>query len=392
MVAIKTIKIKGNVAKIWTRDVEPQAMKQIQNVATLPFIFKHVAVMPDVHMGWGCPVGSVIATEGTVMPACVGVDIGCGMCAVKIPFKAVHLEGKLKEIRRAIERVIPLGFNSNRGVSSDIEEWQGWKEWDELTPNISDRRGKASKQLGSLGGGNHFIEICLDENENVWIMLHSGSRNVGKTLADIHIGVAKRLMDKKLIQLPDRDLAYLTDGTKEFKSYVHDVMWAQEYARKNREVMMDRILKQLSSLLNNGQPIPRLQSVNCHHNYVAIEKHFGRDVYVTRKGAVRAGEGDWGIIPGSMGARSYIVRGLGNADSFQSCAHGAGRRMSRHEAKRKYSKEDLAQQTKGVECRKDRGVVDEIPSAYKNIEEVMDNQKDLVKIEVALKQVVCVKG
>lgn len=388
----KTIEAHGNKALIWTDDVESEALAQIHNVLSLPFIFKHIAVMPDVHKGWGCPVGSVIATIGKVMPACVGVDIGCGMCAVKISLKADALEGKLLQIRSSIERVIPLGFNGNKVIQNEVYEWRGWSQWSRITPGVHDLKKKALEQMGSLGGGNHFIEICLGEESSVWVMLHSGSRHIGKALADCHVAAAKKQMREKGINLPDSDLAYLSEGTREFQSYVHDASWAQDYAEKNREIMMNRILGELCELLNDGRPITRLLSVNCHHNYVTAENHFGKNVFVTRKGALRTRRDEWAIIPGSMGASSFIVRGLGNQESFDSSSHGAGRRMSRHEALRRFTSEDLRRETDGVECRKDKGVLDEIPSAYKNIDEVMENQKDLVKIDARLKQLVCIKG
>jgi tRNA-splicing ligase RtcB len=392
MPVLKEIQCHGRVAKLWTRNIEPEALKQIENVLSLSFLFKHLAVMPDVHKGWGCPVGSVIATVRKVMPACVGVDIGCGMCAVKLPFKAGILEGKLPLIRSSIESIIPTGFEGNKTVSEEVYQWDGWKRWGRLKAHVSDTKEKVMKKMGSLGGGNHFIEVSSDEEGNVWLMLHSGSRHIGKEVADFHVGVAKRLMKKEGIDLPDRDLAYLTEGTDEFRDYLDDTAWTLDYARQNRMVMTEHILKRLSEVLNGGDPIERLLTVNCHHNYVSLEEHYGKKVYITRKGAVSARKDEWGIIPGSMGSPSFIVQGLGNEESYCSCAHGAGRRMSRHEAKRRFKREDLIRQTSGIECRKDKGVLDEIPSAYKDIEEVLDCQQDLVKIEARLKQLICIKG
>ncbi len=392
MPVIKEVKKGKNTAKIWTDDIESEAMRQVENVLSLSFLFKHLSIMPDVHKGWGCPVGSVIATEREVMPACVGVDIGCGMCACQLSLDVGSLEGKLSEIRSAIERVIPVGFQGNKVIDNNAKEWPGWNEWRNLNPGIRDLKRKALEQLGSLGGGNHFIEICYDENNQVWIMLHSGSRHIGKALADIHVNIAKKEMQERKINLPDRDLAFLRKGTKEFEDYLHDVTWAQDYARKNREIMMNRILNEIACILNNGKSIPKLLEVNCHHNYVAEEKCEGKKIFVTRKGATRAGKDEYGIIPGSMGVSSFITKGLGNLDSYDSSSHGAGRRMSRHEAKRRFSRNDLERETNGVECRKDKGVLDEIPSAYKNINKVIEDQKDLVTIVAKLKQLICVKG
>jgi tRNA-splicing ligase RtcB (3'-phosphate/5'-hydroxy nucleic acid ligase) len=381
--------------KIWSNDVEPEAIKQLENTARLPFVFKHVAAMPDVHFGRGATIGSVIATKGAICPAAVGVDIGCGMMAVKLDLSASNkavLHAKLAEIRHSIERSIPVGFNKNKLIPDEIIKWfdnadQRLPEW--LGPND---RLNATLQLGSLGGGNHFIEVCLDTEGNVWVMLHSGSRNIGKVLAEKHIDKAKGLMKQMFIGLPDPDLAYFAEGTPEFIAYVNDVRWAQKYAMMNRQEMMRRILKDLGHALNDGVPLVPTLSVNCHHNYLELEHHYGENVIVTRKGAVRARVGDMGIIPGSMGTRSYIVEGKGNPESFNSCSHGAGRRMSRTRARATFTVEDLAKQTAGVECRKDSDVIDEIPGAYKDIDVVMANQSDLVKVVAELKQILCVKG
>jgi tRNA-splicing ligase RtcB len=312
------------------------------------------------------------------------------MMAVKTPFKSVILEGKLKALRLAIEEAIPTGFSEFGESVDESSYWEGWKDFAELHPGVRDRKAKAMKQLGTLGGGNHFIEVCLDTENFVWLMLHSGSRNIGKELADRHISTAKSLW--KLSEIPAPDLAYFIQGTPEFAAYWKDLKWAQTYAMKNREIMMARLLKAFNRLFNHRQPFkPELQ-VNCHHNYVALEEHYGEKVFVTRKGAINAGRNAFGIIPGSMGAKSYIVKGRGLAESFNSCSHGAGRKMSRGEAKRSFTKADLERQTAGVECRKDAGVLDEIPGAYKSIEKVMKNQEDLVEVVAEIKQVVCVKG
>ena len=314
----------------------------------------------------------------------------CGMAAIKTPFKSGILDGKLKDLRHEIERTIPVGFNEYKESPDEASRWQRWEDFDNLHKGVQDRKAKAMKQCGTLGGGNHFIEVCLDTEDNVWLMLHSGSRNIGKEIAERHIATAKQL--HRLNELPDLALAYFIQGTPEFQAYWHDLEWAQAYALKNREVMMNRLLKAFNKMFNDGKAFrPKIQ-VNCHHNYCSLEKHFGESVFVTRKGAIRADEGSYGIIPGSMGAKSFIVKGLGNPQSFNSCSHGAGRKMSRGAAKKKFSREDLIAQTAGVECRKDAGVIDEIPSAYKDIDEVMRNQSDLVEVVAQLKQVVCVKG
>ncbi len=316
----------------------------------------------------------------------------CGMGAIKTPFTAEQLEGKLKKIRLDIEADIPVGFNQNKVVEKSVTNWQGWADFKDLHPGVQHLESKAMNQMGSLGGGNHFLEVCLDSEERVWLMLHSGSRNIGNMLAQNHISTAKELIKLADARLPDLDLAYFVSGTPEFAAYWHDLQWAQNYARFNRDVMMARFKRIVEKHLAGGKPTKALLSVNCHHNYAEKEVHFGEDVYVTRKGAVRAREEDYGIIPGSMGAKSFIVKGKGNADSYCSCSHGAGRLMSRNKAKLNFTLDDLIEQTKGVECRKDEGVLDEIPGAYKSIDTVMSNQADLVEIVATLKQVVCVKG
>jgi tRNA-splicing ligase RtcB len=368
--------------------IEEQSM--LRNVSRLPCLFKHVALMPDAHLGKGSMVGSVVATKEAVIPATVGVDIGCGMMAVKTPFKSGILDGKLKELRLKIEEAIPVGFNAYDESVDESSYWDGWKDFNELHIGVRDRKAKAMKQLGTLGGGNHFIEVCLDTENFVWLMLHSGSRNIGKELAERHISTAKGLW--QLSELPSPDLAYFIQGTPEFAAYWKDLKWAQGYAMKNREIMMTRLLRVFNKMFNHRQEFRPELAVNCHHNYVALEQHYGEKVFVTRKGAINAAEGVYGIIPGSMGAKSFIVQGRGLAESFNSCSHGAGRKMSRGAAKRAFSEADFARQTQGVECRKDKGVLDEIPGAYKDIKQVMKNQSDLVKIVAEIKQVVCVKG
>ena len=365
--------------------IESVALDQLRNIAKLPWVFHHVAAMADVHYGKGATVGSVIAMKGALSPAAVGVDIGCGVAAVRTSLAAKDLPDSLGGLRSEIERAIPVGFEQHkRAVQSDPELW---RDFQELTPAVRDLETKARHQLGTLGGGNHFLELCLDTEDRVWLMLHSGSRNIGKTLAEIHIGRAKKLAHNQ--GLPDRDLAVFLAGTREMQEYRRDLFWAQRYARANREAM----LRLYQDVLQRFRPGVRFaDAVHCHHNYVAEEVHFGEELLVTRKGAIRAGKGELGIIPGSMGTRSYVVRGLGDPDSFESASHGAGRRMSRGEAKRRYTVKDLREQTQGVECRKDGGVLDEIPAAYKDIGQVMEQQRDLVTVVAELRQVLCVKG
>src|SRR5216110_605146 len=384
-------RIRGRKADIlaWTdpAEIEGVALEQLKNISALPWVFHHVAAMPDVHFGKGATVGSVIAMKGAVSPAAVGVDIGCGVGAVRTNLSAGDLPDDLRAWRGALERAIPVGFNEHRNAVDRPRDKALWDEFKDLTPAVKDLLPKARRQLGTLGGGNHFIELCLDTGDRVWMMLHSGSRNIGKSLAEIHIQRAKKLAHNQ--DLPDRDLAVFLAGTREMDDYRRDLFWAQRYAMKNREAILDLY----KDVLRGERPDAEFgEAVLCHHNYVAEETHFGEQVLVTRKGAIRAGKGDLGIIPGSMGTRSYIVRGLGNPQSFESASHGAGRRMSRGEAKRRFNVRDLQEQTKGVECRKDGGVLDEIPAAYKPIEQVMENQKDLVEVVAELRQVLCVKG
>lgn len=392
---IKGVLSKAKVpVKIWTdiNTVESAALDQLTNVANLPFVYKHVAVMPDVHVGKGATVGSVIATKNALIPAAVGVDIGCGMMAVRTHLNPKRVQDKAAKVRKAIEDAIPVGYQGNKYLPASVKSWKGWDTYDDLCPYAKDVTSKARSQLGSLGGGNHFIEICTDEENNLWVMLHSGSRNIGKTIADWHMHEAKELMKKFHVGLSDRDLAFLPGHTSEFDAYVHDLLWCQDYALQNRVEMMNRVLDILSDMFCEGNPVKREFEVNCHHNYAEIENHYGKNVWVTRKGAVRARTSDYGIIPGSMGAKSYIVMGKGNEESFCSCSHGAGRKMSRSKAKEKFTRKDLMEQTKGVECRKDSGVIDEIPAAYKDIDRVMENQNDLVTVVATLKQFICIKG
>ena len=394
---------KGRVpVHVWTEDIEQEALQQLINVAQLPIVHSHVAAMPDVHAGIGATVGSVIPTKGAIIPAAVGVDIGCGMNAVRLTLRADQLPDSLAKLRSAIEAAVPVGFGQH-----DYDKVRGSAHAraarpfaDRLDRIVAKHPGVAKmqrqfdrtwiSQLGSLGGGNHFIELCLDEAGAVWVMLHSGSRGIGNVMGRYFIAAARKDMERHQMRLPDRDLAYLSEGSTLFDDYVEAVEWAQDYAAANRRQMMQLILAAL------GPHLPPFESageaINCHHNYVAQEEHFGARVFLTRKGAISARTGELGIIPGSMGAKSYIVRGLGNPQSFHSCSHGAGRRMSRTEAKRRFNRFDLAAQTEGVECRKDGGVVDEIPGAYKDIDQVMANQADLVEVVHTLKQVLCVKG
>jgi tRNA-splicing ligase RtcB len=373
-------------------DLGSEEIKMAQNMASLPFVYKHISLMPDVHLGKGALVGSVLATQDAIVPAAVGVDIGCGMSAVQTPYVATQLDGKLKQIRKDIEAIIPVGFAANDRADRTSQNWQGWQDFAELHRGVQDLQDRALKQMGSLGGGNHFIEVCLDEGDRVWLMLHSGSRHIGNKLAQCHIDTAKHLAKLAENRLPDPDLAYFVKGTPEFAAYWHDLQWAQNYARHNRDVMMARLKTVIDRHLNGGKTTQPLLQVNCHHNYAEQEVHFGESVYVTRKGAVRAQTEDYGIIPGSMGAKSFIVKGKGNAASFCSCSHGAGRLMSRAKAKKTFTLDDLIDQTAGIECRKDPGVLDEIPAAYKPIDQVMAQQDDLVEVVATLHQVVCVKG
>lgn len=386
----------GRPIKVWTDHVEATALTQLKNLARLPFIASNgVACMPDVHAGIGSTVGTVIATQSAVIPAAVGVDIGCGMNAVRLSLKADQLPDSLKALRDEIERRVPLGKGGSHDHSTDIGAVDAPVRRtiiDPLYHGDEDKfHAKAASQMGSLGSGNHFIEVCLDENNDVWIMLHSGSRGIGNMIGSHYITRAKELMQKFYIELPDGDLAYLPEGTELFDDYMAAVGWAQNYALENRRRMMLQVIEAMRQAIPTPFEITH-EAINCHHNYVERENHFGRNMWVTRKGAIRARAGDLGIIPGSMGQRSYIVRGKGDLQSYCSCSHGAGRAMSRAEAKRRFSLQDLIDQTEGVECRKDTELIDEIPSSYKDIDAVMANQTDLVEVVHTLKQVLCVKG
>ena len=398
----------GKPVKMWTQGVpvEPAAKEQLAKLAQLPFVFHHVAVMPDVHVGKGSTIGSVIPTLGAVIPAAVGVDIGCGMMAAKTTLRAADLPDNLSKLRSAIEQAVPHGMSpkTRNHKGRDVGSWNnpppavdaGWAklkdEFDAICRKYPKLRGTNNhKHLGTLGSGNHFVEVCLDEEGAVWVMLHSGSRGVGNAIGTHFIELARQDMRRHQVNLPDQDLAYLEEGTAHYDDYVEAVGWAQKFARINREVMMHNVIHAMRGAI----PTPfdaHVEAVNCHHNYVQKEKHFGKDVLVTRKGAVSAREGELGIIPGSMGAKSFIVRGKGNPDSFNSCSHGAGRVMSRTEAKRRFTRADMERVLQGVESRKDEGVIDEIPMAYKDIDAVMHAQRDLVEVVHTLKQVVCVKG
>jgi tRNA-splicing ligase RtcB len=398
------IETHGVPIKAWIRGVpcEEAAKRQLRNVATLPFLFKWVAAMPDVHHGRGSTVGCVFATRGAVIPAAVGVDIGCGMSAVRTSLHRGDLPTGLANVRAAIERAVPHG-RTNDGGRGDVGAWSGaparvQRRWNQLLPGYerivrahAGARHRAPEcQLGSLGTGNHFVEVCVDETDQVWFMLHSGSRGAGNRIGTYFTNVAQRAAARSGVRLADRELAYLDEGTPEYEGYVEAVEWAQEYARINRELMMEAMT---DAVRREVRAIPRVaEAIDCHHNYIARESHFGEDVLVTRKGAVRAREGDRGIIPGSMGARSFIVRGRGNPDSFHSCSHGAGRAMSRGEARRTFTIQDHTRATRDVECRKDADVIDETPMAYKPIEAVMAAQTDLVEVEHTLRQLICVKG
>lgn len=393
----------GVPLKMWTRGVpvEDEAKRQLTNAARLPIVFKHIAAMPDVHFGIGATVGSVIPTLKAIIPAAVGVDIGCGMVACKTTLKAEDLPDNLAPLRSAIERAVPHGRAPG---ARDPGAWQKAPAsvntaWAQLEPEFAalcrdyPKLAKTNniQHLGTLGGGNHFVEVCIDEAGAVWFMLHSGSRGVGNAIGTMFIELAKQDALRNNANLPDRDLAYFEEGARYFGDYVRAVGWAQKFAATNREVMMKRVIEAAKTVIAKAFQ-SHIEAVNCHHNYVQKERHFGEDVYVTRKGAVSAQSGELGIIPGSMGARSYIVRGRGNPESFASCSHGAGRTMSRGEAKRRFSLEDHLAATDGVECRKDSGVIDETPGAYKDIDAVMAAQDDLVEVVHTLKQVVCVKG
>jgi tRNA-splicing ligase RtcB len=384
--------------KVYTREMEAAARQQLVNVSKLPIVHHHVAAMPDVHLGIGATVGSVIATLRAIIPAAVGVDIGCGMMAARLSLSSNEVEEKsLRKVFAQISRDVPVGFDQHEERDARDAAARPFARKlhhiKEKHPGIEKRIGKHSnwvRQMGTLGGGNHFIEVCFDEDRRMWVMLHSGSRGIGNAIGGYFIELAKKDLEKTNIQVPDRNLAYFPEGAQHFDDYVEAVGWAQDYAAANRAEMMELVLDALRRHLPAFEVTGA--AVNCHHNYVERETHYGEDVWLTRKGAIRARRGDLGIIPGSMGARSYIVRGKGSAESFDSCAHGAGRRMSRTQAEKQYSVSDLIEQTRDVLCRKDKDVLDEIPGAYKDIDEVMANQSDLVEVVHTLKQVICVKG
>ena len=395
-----TYQTRNAQIKAWIKGVplEDGAKQQLYNIAELPIVYKHIAAMPDVHWGLGATVGSIIPTKQAIIPAAVGVDIGCGMCAIRTSLTSHDLPENLGRLRNKIERKVPVGFDDfdkRKEVGKDAPKtWQNifekrYKKILDKHPKLNSKKNPVM-QLGTLGGGNHFIEICLDESDRVWIMLHSGSRNAGNRIGSYFISQAKKEMEKLGIKLVDKNLSYFNEGSELFDDYVDAVGWAQEYAKINRKMMLETILNIFRKIFKNFTTDKK--AVNCHHNYVQLENHFGQNLWITRKGAVSAMEGELGIIPGSMGTRSYIVEGKGNPESFHSCAHGAGRLMSRKKAKKNFTVEDHIQATRGVECRKDKHVLDETPGAYKNIDDVMNAQKDLVNVLYALKQIVCVKG
>ncbi len=382
--------------QVWANpeEIEAQALAQLTNVSALPWAFHHVAAMADCHFGIGATVGSVIAMKDAVCPAAVGVDLSCGMAAVKTSLRAEDLPESLRGLRNSFERSVPVGFHSHKDPLALILDTEGqygklWNRFPSLTTEVQHLMPRAQQQMGTLGGGNHFIELCLDTGGAVWLMLHSGSRNIGKELAEIHIERARKLAHNQ--DLPDRDLAVFIAGTPQMAAYRNDLYWAQDYAYLNRLTMLTLLQKDLRYAFK-GKKLSFEEPILCHHNYVAEETHFGEEVFVTRKGAISAEKGRLGIIPGSMGTQSFIVRGLGHPDSFNSASHGAGRKMSRGQARRTFTAEDLAEQTQGVECRTDIGVVDEIPAAYKDISQVMHQQRDLVEIVAEMKQVLCIKG
>lgn len=395
----------GKPIKLWTEGVpvESEARAQLMNTAKMPFIFKHLAVMPDVHLGKGSTIGSVIPTVGAIIPAAVGVDIGCGMIAARTSLTAADLPDNLHGLRTAIEQAVPHGRSSNRsrrdkGAWDEVPQqadqaWAGlqlrFKLITDKYPKLANTNNRA--HLGTLGSGNHFVEVCLDEANRVWFMLHSGSRGVGNAIGNLFIQMAQADMRQHIANLPDRDLAFFVEGSQHFDDYVEAVGWAQDFARQNRELMMRAVIQATRQFIHKPFEVA-LEAVNCHHNYVQKERHYGEDVLITRKGAVSAKKGELGIIPGSMGAKSFIVRGLGNEESFSSCSHGAGRTMSRTKAKNTFTVADQIRATAHVECRKDEAVIDEIPMAYKDIDKVMHAQRELVEVLHTLRQVVCVKG
>ena len=377
------------------KTIEPAAKQQLENIAELPFVFKHVAVMPDCHLGKGATVGSVIATKGAIIPAAVGVDIGCGMIAVKTKFFAEDLPNNLEKVRTGIERRIPLGAGAFNRKITDTARKRVTQLKKEATQDYDSVDKRWTDALGSLGSGNHFIEISLDESDRVWVVLHSGSRGIGNTLAMKHIRIAQKLMDENSIKLKDRDLAYLSENRGEFDKYINDLLWAQDFALLNREEMMDRVMTELSYVFyteDGHQKEIELERINCHHNFTQRENHFNEDVWITRKGAIQMKAGQKGVIPGSMATSSYIVSGLENKMAYHSAPHGAGRRFSRGEARRRFTMEDFKKAMAGIECRHSAKLIDELPMAYKDIDEVMENSKELVKVDHRLRQVVSIKG
>ena len=384
--------------KIYTDQVEHQALDQLKDISKLPIIHSHVAAMPDVHCGVGATVGSVIPTVNAIIPAAVGVDIGCGMNALRLSVKSAQLPDNLKSLRLAIEDAVPVGMRRHKRISARESACKPiasgidtiFAKHPSLLKMLKKPQETWVTQMGTLGSGNHFIELCIDENKDVWVMLHSGSRGVGNAIGRYFISLAKKDMQGHMHNMPNKDLCYFSEGNQHMDDYIDAVEWAQYYAKVNRQEMMNLVLRSIKDYLPDFTITK--EAINCHHNYVQREHHYGKDVFLTRKGAISAREGELGIIPGSMGARSYIVQGKGNAESFCSCSHGAGRTMSRTAAKKRFRKKDLEEQTKGVECRKDKNVIDEIPGAYKDIDQVMKNQNDLVDVVHTLKQVICVKG
>lgn len=404
---VKMVVKKKFPVKVWTDEIGKNAIEQLENISKMPFIYKHVAAMPDVHWGMGATIGSVIPTRGAIIPAAVGVDLGCGMMACRLGLNANDLPDNLHAVRMAIEDAVPHG-RSDHGGRNDVGAWKKmseglWTEYGNIRiekeiPGVLERHPKLlqghvnrERHFGTLGTGNHFIEVCLDENDCVWLMLHSGSRGVGNRIGSYFIRLAKEDMKKWFVNVPDIDLSYFPEHTDHFDDYVDAVGWAQKFALKSREAMMGLTMRAFFKSIGRDAAIEDTV-INCHHNYVSRENHYGANVIVTRKGAIRAREGDLGIIPGSMGAKSFIVRGKGNPESFYSCSHGAGRKLGRKEAKRLFTADDLTKQTEGIECPKDESRVDEIPAAYKSIDKVMENQSDLVEIVHTLRQIVNVKG
>lgn len=382
----------GNVLN-WASDIDPNALEQAERTAALPFVEGHLALMPDAHWGMGATIGSVIPTRGAIIPAAVGVDIGCGMIAAEMPYTADVLPDDLDRLLGYIAQVVPAGVGKGHESSyaeGDVGRTIGWP--DEHNDLTTKQRKKAVNQFGTLGSGNHFVEVCLDERDRVWVVLHSGSRGIGNELAKVHIDGAKKLMARYFVELEDPDLAYLVEGTPEFTAYIEAMLWAQDYALKNREKMMRAVLVQLGAFTGFDAVVS--SQINCHHNFTEQEAHHGRNVWLTRKGAIRARVGDLGVIPGSMGTASYIVEGLGNPASYQSCSHGAGRRMSRGEARRTLDLDTFHDEMDGIawQGQDAKTLIDEDPRSYKDIDKVMADQSDLVTVRHTLRQIVNYKG